>query len=109
MIDEPEKLADGPYSCGGNAAAAVADGAQNGGFLCARHQKCDAPTALESRIGHGDADLRPPVRDGRNPALAVIEYGFPGQQRGGMTVGAETEQRDVEERTVRIERGRAVG
>ncbi len=66
------------------------------------------PAALDHRIGHGDADLGPPVRHRGHPPLSLVEHRLARQQRGGMAVGPDPEQGDVEQRLLRIEHRRAV-
>src|SRR5438309_10022895 len=71
-VDEPDELPNGPDTRRRDVAAAGADGPEDRGLLLARHQKGDPPTALDHRIGHGDADLGSAVRDGSDPTLALL-------------------------------------
>ena len=67
-------------------------------LFLARNEESDMPAALDHRIGHGDADLGPPMRHGGHPALAFFQHRFARQQRCGMAIGPEPEQGDVEQR-----------
>src|SRR6516165_6824227 len=109
LIDKPKQLTDRLNPRGRYLTVAGADRAEDGRLFFACHQKCDAPAALDRRIGHGDADLWPAVRDGGHPTLALVQHRLSRQQRGGMTIGTEAEQRDIEKRALRIESRRAVG
>src|SRR6266446_6356106 len=95
-IDEPDKLADGPDTRRRHVAAAGADRPEDRGLLPARHQKGNPTAALDCRIGHGDANLGPAVRNSGDPALPLLQHRFARQQRSSMAVGAEPEQGDVE-------------
>src|SRR6059058_3406237 len=61
LVDEPDELADGFYTRRRDVAAAGTDRLEHRGLFFDRHQERDPSTALDHRIGHGDADLRPTV------------------------------------------------
>src|SRR6516165_5795697 len=76
LIDKPGQPTNWSNACCWHLAVAGADRAKDLCLFFARHQKSDAPAALDDRIGHGDADLRPAMRDGGYPALAFIQHGL---------------------------------
>jgi hypothetical protein len=49
------------------------------------------------------------VVQGTHPMLALVQHRLSRQQRGGVDIGTEAEQRDIEKRALLIERRRAVG
>ena len=74
----------------------------------ADHQERDGAARFERRVGQRDARLRPPLGDLLDPALALLEHGLAGEQRGRMAVRPQPEQGDIEERPAGIEHGAAV-
>src|SRR5215470_3042799 len=108
LVDEPNKLADGAHLCCRHSTVAAADGAEDRRLVFAGDQKSDLPAAFDRRIGHGDADLGAAVRHCRHPALALVQHRLSREQRRRVPITAEAEQRDIEQRTLRIERRRAI-
>src|SRR5215472_16232526 len=80
-IDKPKQLTDRPNPRGRYLTVAGADRAEDGRLFVARDQKCDTPAALDHRIRHGDADLRPAMGDGGHPMLAFVQHRLSRQQR----------------------------
>src|SRR6516162_9855249 len=108
LVDEPNKLADGAHLRCRHSTIAATDGAEDRRLLFADDQKSDLPAAFDHRIGHGDADFGAAVRHGRHPALALVQYRLSREQRRRVPITAEAEQRDIEQRTLRIEHRRAI-
>src|SRR5262249_34134890 len=89
LIDEPAALTERLDAGSRRLAGTRADRVEDRRLLLAGHQKCDLPAALNHRIGHGDADLRPPVGHSGDPALPLLQHRIVRQQRGSMAIGAK--------------------
>src|ERR1700677_4304637 len=108
-IGEPNQLADRPDACRRHVAVAASDRAEDCGLFFARYEERDPPAAVNRGIGQRDANLGAATPDAGPPALALVQYGFSGQQRRGVAVAADPEQGNVKQGTLRVQGGRAIG
>ena len=108
-VYEPDDFADRSYPRRRSLTGAGANRSQDGCLLPPRNQKRDAPAAFNHRERHCDADLTPSMRDHGHPAFAILKHRLARQQRCGMAVGAETEERHIEQWTGRVEDRSPIG
>src|SRR5215813_2824611 len=94
-IDKPDELPDRIDAGGRRLTRTRANGAENRRLLLAGHQKCDLLAALDHRIGHRDANLRPPVGHSDDPVLALLQHRVVRQQRSSVAIGAQAQQSNI--------------
>ncbi len=96
FVDKPHEFAHRDEPSRRQLPIARQDPREGLALVGAGHEKRSVPAAFKNRIGQADPHLRLGADNFGNPAPPLLEHLGAGEERGGVAIGAEPQQLDVE-------------